>query len=319
VMATEIGAAYKNGDINQASRYIAHAALGAGMDLATGGGGVSGAVGAVVGEATAELYLSQYVEEKLRPDRLKGMTREQFAAEAHHLKELGVNLSALSAGIAAAVIGKDVDAAAMTGKNAARNNEMVVLIIAIALVALEVADKAMIAVDAWELAQAVAENDQEKVEAKALEIGVGLATDAVPGNVVTIKIGKLLHGFGVATVGAKVVAKAGGKVDEAVEVVERIVTFSDKQLQQKFKHAVDFGIDGNLNPQKMLEYKDVIARHINDPNVLRIQGSYRGDSVVHYFNKKTGVNVMTKSSGEFISGWKLNEKQIENIISRGSL
>lgn len=104
----------------------------------------------------------------------------------------------------------------MTGKNAARNNEMVVLVIAIALVALEVADKAMAAVDAWGLAQAVAENDQEKVEAKALEIGVGLATDAVPGSVVTIKIGKLLRGFGAATNGAKVVAKAGGKIDSVV-------------------------------------------------------------------------------------------------------
>jgi hypothetical protein len=187
----------------------------------------------------------------------------------------------------------------MTGKNAARNNEMVILVISIALVALEVADKAMTAVDAWGACSGVAENDQEKVEAKALEIGVGLATDAVPGSVVTIKIGKLLRGFGAATVGAKVVAKAGGKVGE---VIERIVTVSDKQLQQKFKHAVDFGIAGSFNPQIILEYKDDIAKHINDSNALRIEEGYRVYSVVHCLNKTTGVNVMTKSSGEFISG-----------------
>ncbi|WP_174406742.1 hypothetical protein [Desulfovibrio subterraneus] len=39
-----------------------------------------------------------------------------------------------------------------------------------------------------------------------------MATDAIPGNVVAIKIGKLLHGVGMATVGARVVARAGGEL-----------------------------------------------------------------------------------------------------------
>lgn len=217
------------------------------------------------------------------------------------------------------MIGKDVDAAAMTGKNAARNNELVTLTIAIALVALEVADKVMTAVDAWELAQAVAENDQEKVETKALEIGAGLATDAIPGNVVAIKIGKFLHGFGMTTVGVKVVAKAGGKVDEAVEVVGRIVSFTDRQLQKKFKHAGVFGIVGNFNQENALKFRKAIEGHVSSPTVDRIAGTYRGDSVVHFVDKKTGINVITKSDGEFVSAWQLGIDQLENVISRGGL
>ncbi|GFM38028.1 hypothetical protein [Desulfovibrio psychrotolerans] len=103
----------------------------------------------------------------------------------------------LLCGQAAAALGGDPNAAA-------------------ALVALEIADKAITACDAWELAQAISEGDGEKVEAKALEIGVSLATDAIPGNVVMIKLGKALHVLGLGTVGTKIVAKVGGKVDDVL-------------------------------------------------------------------------------------------------------
>jgi len=318
-VANEIGLAAKNGDINKASRYIAHAALGAGMDLATGGDGVSGAVGAVVGEATAELYLAQYVDQKLRSEEVGKMTPAQFQEEVAYLKGLGANLSALSAGIAAAALGGDPNAAAATGKNAAQNNELITLSIAAALVALEIADKAITAYDAWELAQAISEGDGEKVEAKALEIGAGLATDAIPGNVVMIKLGKALHVLGLGTVGTKIVAKVGGKVDDVAGVVEHYVSFSDKQLQKKFKHADVFGIVGNYNQENVLRFKSAIENHVNSPNVVRITGTYRGDSVVHFVDKATGLNVITKQNGDFISAWRLGEEQLKNVISRGSL
>ncbi|GFM38026.1 hypothetical protein DSM19430T_27100 [Desulfovibrio psychrotolerans] len=111
-VASEIGTAFREGDINRASRYIAHAALGGAMDVALGGDGVSGAVGAVVGEATAELYLA---------NRLKhGFTSEDIPK----LEKDGVDFAKLAAGISAALIGGDVNVAAATGENAARNNAL---------------------------------------------------------------------------------------------------------------------------------------------------------------------------------------------------
>ncbi|RWU06864.1 hypothetical protein DWB63_03660 [Pseudodesulfovibrio sp. S3] len=58
---------------------------------------------------------------------------------------------------------------------------------------------------------------------------------------------------------------------------------------------------------------------LNSPTVKAIEGTYRGDEVIHFVDPKTGLNMITKRNGEFLSGWKLNNKQLTNILSRGSL
>lgn len=65
VAASKIGTAYKNQDINLATRYIAHAALGGAMDVALGGDGTSSAVGAVTGELIADAYVNSWISDKL--------------------------------------------------------------------------------------------------------------------------------------------------------------------------------------------------------------------------------------------------------------
>ena len=51
-----------------------------------------------------------------------------------------------------------------------------------------------------------------------------------------------------------------------------------------------------------------------------INGTYRGKEVIHYFNKDTGLNVMINSeTKKFLSGWKLEDDQLENMLNRGSL
>lgn len=128
--ATEIGAAYHNGNINKAAQYIAHAALGGAMDLALGGDGASGAVGAVVGEAVGEmLYSSKEAEvtdfaKRVIEGRTDQLQRDQMAQSLQKFKADGVNISALVSGIAAALLGKDVNIASMTGANAAENNAL---------------------------------------------------------------------------------------------------------------------------------------------------------------------------------------------------
>ncbi|WP_374223329.1 colicin D domain-containing protein [Streptomyces sp. F63] len=52
---------------------------------------------------------------------------------------------------------------------------------------------------------------------------------------------------------------------------------------------------------------------------MKIRGTYRGDDVVHYYDPTKRLNVMTDRNGQFISGWKLNRKQAENVLERGSL
>ncbi|GFM38030.1 hypothetical protein DSM19430T_27140 [Desulfovibrio psychrotolerans] len=128
--ATEIGAAHHNGNINKAAQYIAHAALGGAMDLALGGDGASGAVGAVVGEAVGEmLYSSKETEvtdfaKRVIEGRTDQLQRDQMAQSLQKFKADGVNISALVSGIAAALLGKDVNIASMTGANAAENNAL---------------------------------------------------------------------------------------------------------------------------------------------------------------------------------------------------
>ena len=42
--------------------------------------------------------------------------------------------------------------------------------------------------------------------------------------------------------------------------------------------------------------------------------------VLHYFNEETGLNVMIRQDDNtFLSGWKLNNQQLENVKNRGAL
>jgi hypothetical protein len=65
------------------------------------------------------------------------------------------------------------------------------------------------------------------------------------------------------------------------------------QLQAKFKHAEDFGVQGTWNETTAQEYEAAIQRHVNDPATQTIKGTYRGQSVIHHVNPQTGLNVMT--------------------------
>jgi RHS repeat-associated protein len=98
-----------------------------------------------------------------------------------------------------------------------------------------------------------------------------------------------------------------------------ILQFSKNQLQRKFKHAGDFGVQGNYNANTAQQFQQAIQTHINSMGTQVTNGTYRGQPVIHYTNILTGVNVITGRDGSFISGWKLNPAQIQNVTTRGSL
>ena len=60
--------------------------------------------------------------------------------------------------------------------------------------------------------------------------------------------------------------------------------FTAKQLQRKFKHAVDFGVTGSYNPQNVLAYQQALLAHLSTPTTYLIQGSYHQQPVMHHFN-----------------------------------
>jgi hypothetical protein len=125
-LATQIGEAARNNKLDDVSRMIAHAALGGAMAAADGKDAASGALGAVVGEITADA-LGRELKEKLNNGSMTAKDVESWIGR-------GVDISKLAAGIAAAAAGLDVNTAAQTGGNAAQNNSLKSLLTAIYVV-----------------------------------------------------------------------------------------------------------------------------------------------------------------------------------------
>ncbi len=94
---------------------------------------------------------------------------------------------------------------------------------------------------------------------------------------------------------------------------------SSHKAQSKFKHASVLKVQGNYNPDKGQEFIEAIQKHARSSETKIIHGTYRKDQVIHFFNPKTNVNVMTNPSGEFISVWELKEKQLKCMLESGSL
>ncbi|MEU9897558.1 colicin D domain-containing protein [Streptomyces phaeochromogenes] len=98
------------------------------------------------------------------------------------------------------------------------------------------------------------------------------------------------------------------------------IAIDTAQLKKKYnKHAADFGLPENYNFKNGEKWAEGIRKHVNSSKTLRFGGIYRGDDVVHHLDPSTGLNVLHTVDGHFISGWKLNPQQLNNVLMRGSL
>ncbi len=119
--------------------------------------------------------------------------------------------------------------------------------------------------------------------------------------------------------------RTGKNVDRLVDAANaagdsiRMLLTGHKKLQQKFKHAADFGVSGNYNTANRVAFGRAINQHVNKSGTRAIPGTYRGNPVTHYLDPKTGLNAMADESGAFVSGWRLSGEQLQNVIQRGSL
>lgn len=104
------------------------------------------------------------------------------------------------------------------------------------------------------------------------------------------------------------------------------MTFTRSQLDRKFKHASDFGIDiSKKNADALLVYEQAILAHLADEKTIA-KGTYRDvkNSIV-YYNSDTMVAVAIKENGEFITAFTLkldnpeSKKQYEHYMNKGIL
>ena len=98
--------------------------------------------------------------------------------------------------------------------------------------------------------------------------------------------------------------------------------FTRKQLQRKYKHAIDFGItDTKINGETLAKFRDAIEAHLSDKDTFE-KGTYRRDKGSKvYFNPKTMRAVIIRANGDFLSGWKIdpNEENGKIYLDTGVL
>ena len=149
------------------------------------GGCGTGAVGGVAGE-----FIGEQIREEIK-EALK--TGNISAEDLARWNSQGVDLARLGGGISAFLLGGNSESfqtGAMTGGNAAENNAL--MIIPIVIVLLEVADKALTAKEAYDLAKAVHEGREEEAKDIATSMSIGFVTEMLPGNKILQKIVQVL-------------------------------------------------------------------------------------------------------------------------------
>lgn len=97
------------------------------------------------------------------------------------------------------------------------------------------------------------------------------------------------------------------------------MSYSRSSLQHAFKHAGDFGVAGNASNKTLAAFSDAIQQHVGAAGTQAIKGTYRGQSVIHHLDPQTGLNVIQRESGEFLSGWKLSQQQLKHVQTTGKL
>ena len=116
------------------------------------------------------------------------------------------------------------------------------------------------------------------------------------------------------------------RVVEAKKTTEALgkitANFSSKQLDKKFKHAADFGVDSTKkNPITLAQYEKAIKSHLSDAGTTE-KGTYGflKDSKV-FFNSNTNNAVVLDKGGNFVTGFKLSpdSDQFVNYFKNGVL
>jgi hypothetical protein len=99
------------------------------------------------------------------------------------------------------------------------------------------------------------------------------------------------------------------------------MTATERQLQRKYKHADDFGVDGPYNRINAERFERALEDFIGRDDVDVRAGTMRGQSgeVTFHYDATTRQCVVTSPAGDFISAWKLSARQLQAVKERGHL
>jgi hypothetical protein len=97
------------------------------------------------------------------------------------------------------------------------------------------------------------------------------------------------------------------------------MTCHPRQLQRKFKHALDFGVTGNYNPINATAFEVALQKHVSHLDTQVLAGTYRGKPATFYINPNTRLTVIEDAGGNFVSGWKLSKPQFQHVRTHGKL
>ena len=138
-VAEQIGITFKRGgqykdSLSWGLHKVTHAALGCGLAAASGQDCASGAFGGVVGEIFADEF-QNYLRSKALALSAGGADEYEILMELREWRRWGVDLAKLGTALGAMVAGLDVDTAARTAGNAAENNALGLITLAVIAVA----------------------------------------------------------------------------------------------------------------------------------------------------------------------------------------
>jgi RHS repeat-associated protein len=98
------------------------------------------------------------------------------------------------------------------------------------------------------------------------------------------------------------------------------VTATPSKLQHVYdRHAEDFGVTGNKNPEQLQKFQQAIDEHVTDPDTRLVQGQYRGQDANIYVNSRTNNVVVTDKANNLVTGFKASQAQLGYINSTGRL
>jgi Colicin D len=103
------------------------------------------------------------------------------------------------------------------------------------------------------------------------------------------------------------------------EVPKKPLTTTRAQIEAKYKHAKDFGVNEPRGKAGFDKFEQAVKNHVDDPGTMHIGGTYHGQPAILNYNPNTGLVVVQKPTGEFVSGWRLSPGQVKNVLERGQL
>jgi hypothetical protein len=98
------------------------------------------------------------------------------------------------------------------------------------------------------------------------------------------------------------------------------LSIDQKQVEKKYNsHATDFGVNDPRGKDGFTKFEQAIQDVTKGSQTLHIDGMYRGDPAIINYNPSSNLVVVQKPTGEFVSGWKLGDKQAQYVLETGKL